>query len=595
MSKTTTTTQPAEASKAAAEQPTALAQLGRLTEFDPRTLVVDPRNARKEGAKPDAALLASVSRIGVQEPISVRPLPDGQYGVFKGQRRWLAAVDAAEKAAKKGKPVPSIPAFVRDDLTDADSEALLLSLVENTQRRRMTDRDTISGAAQLELLGTNEVGRRRAAAVLGMSRDALKAAKHAAELKPEQLKEGTGYAFDLMELADLQSVEDIPRAAYRLYAAKKKDAQDAKKRRGNWQHELSQLREEQAAQRRREAATKALTEAGVKVLPHRSYDDTDRRLSNLSTGLGKRITAKAHATCGGHAARVDDDGEPVLYCTDPERYRHKIDGVPDAAEADAQAKKERARVIANNKAARAARKVRKEFITGLCRKALSEAAWALVLDAILHNADPVRRFPNKSDDNRNRDIAAFTKAADPKGKAEPFAELIKKTGKARRPNLLLAYVAAAYEAEVSDRAWESRDETARAWLTFLAGEGYQLSDHEAAIVAKAEGKPVTEFDAEEPTQPIEEPEPADEQQDEPEENEASEEEQAEETGQPDAEAAETEEEPQEGPEEADSTEAEPEADTVPDEPQEAAQQPGETPDEPQADQADNAAEESAQE
>ncbi|MET7622735.1 ParB N-terminal domain-containing protein [Streptomyces sp. NPDC005408] len=587
MSKTTT----AKAGETTAEeQPSALAQLGRLVEFDPRGLELDPRNARTENPKPDAALLASVERIGVQDPISVRPLGEGRYGVYKGQRRWLASLAAAKKAEAKGQPIRPIPAFVRDDLAGVDGEALLLSLVENTQRRRMTDRDQINGAAQLELIGTSEAGRRRAAAILGMTRPQLKAAKQAAELSPERLKEGTGYAFDLMELADLQSVEDMPRAAYRLHVAKRKDAEDPKSRRGAWQHTMAQLRQEQAAERKREAATQALTEAGVKVLPqYRAMDATDRRLPDLTTRAGKKITARAHATCEGHAARLDDDGEPVFYCTDPARYGHKITGVPDAAEAEAAAKKQRAKVIKNNKAARAAREVRKEFITDqLCRKPLSDAAWTLVLDAILHNADPIRRFPNKTDANRNRDIARFTRAADPEGKAEPFADLIKKTGKARRPNLLLAYVAAAHEAEMNDAAWEQPSGTAHAWLTFLAAEGYPLSEHEAAIVAKAEGQPVDEFDDEEQTQPIADEPTVDEEQ-----QEQSTEEQ------PEREAEETATAPQEAAEADESadeeSEVQPEAEEPAMEPQEAAQAPEQDPVGPQAEETATAPEESAQE
>lgn len=576
------TTAEANTSAAEEQQPSALEQLGRLAEFDPRTLVVDPLNARKTGEKPDAALLASVSRIGVQEPISVRPLDDGTFGVFKGQRRWLAAVDAAKKAAAKGHPVRLIPAFVRDDLTGANSQALLLSLVENTQRRRMTDRDQINGAAQLELMGTTEAERRHAAAVLGMKRDALKAAKKAAELTPEQLTQGTNYEFDMIQLADFQEVADVPRAAHRLHLAKRKDAEDSRHRGGMWQHAMAQLREEQAAQRKREAAAQSLTEAGVKVLPdRRAHDATDRRLPDLTTKGGKKINAKAHAQCDGHAARIDDDGEPVYYCTDPARYGHKITGVPDAAEAEAAAKKLRARVTKNNKAARAAREVRKAFITDhLCRKPLSDAAWTLVLDAILHNADPIRRFPNKTADNRNADVARFTRAADPKGKAEPFADLIKKTGKARRPNLLMAYVAAAHEAEMNDAAWQQPSGTPHAWLTFLAAEGYPLSEHEAAIVAKAEARPVNEFDDEEQTQPIEE-EPT-----------AAEEPQEESTEeQPEDEAEEPGTEPHDTAEPKSANE-EPEAQPEAEQPEQEAE---EAPDEQEADETATAPEESAQE
>jgi ParB family chromosome partitioning protein len=476
------------------QQSSTLAGLGALVEFDPRALEIDPRNARKQNPKPDAALIASVERIGVQEPITVRPLGDDRYGVIKGQRRLLAAQAAAKKAAAKGKPVRPIPAFVRADLTEDDAEALLLSLVENTQRTRMTDRDTINGAAQLEIIGTSEAGRRRAAAVLGMKRDALKSAKKAAELTPEGLQSGARYGFDLMELADLQEVESLSWAAGRLASAKRRDADDPKNRRGNWQHAMSTLRQELAEERKREAAEKALTEAGVKVLSrYRKQDDTDQRLSDLTTGLGDDITPEAHAEkCAGHAARIDDEAEPVWHCADPARYGHKIKGELDDAQAKEAARADRRRVIEGNRAARAAREVRKEFIVQLCgRKSLSDAAWQFVLMAIMNQTQPYRRLINKNGKSAaaaQADVARFTRAADPTGKDEPFTELIQRTGKAKRPQLLLAHVAAAYEAEMTDNVWERPHGSPHEWLTFLAAEGYPLSDHESAMVAKAEGR-----------------------------------------------------------------------------------------------------------
>ncbi|MFF9691466.1 ParB N-terminal domain-containing protein [Streptomyces sp. NPDC014623] len=477
---------------ATAQIPAGLEALGRLTEFDPRTLVLDPRNARTENVKPDHALLASVERIGVQEPISVRPLEDGTFGVFKGQRRWLAATAAAKKAEAKGAPVRPIPAFVREDLTDSDTEALLLSMVENTQRAPMTHRDQLNGAAQLELISMSEPVRRRAAGILGMKRESLRAAKQASALTTEGLQAGAHHGFDLTELADLQDVEEVSGAANKLAYARRQDAEaKGKNTRGNWQHAMASLRQERDERRKRDSAAKALTDAGVTVLPRYSRsDDTARPLDQITTKLGKEFTATTHAACAGHAARLDEDAQPVYFCTDPEKNGHAIKDAPDAAEeaeAKAAARAERKKVIEQNKAARAARDVRHEFIAQLCKgKTLSDAAWTLVLTTVMNASDTYRKFINRTQAKATAAVAQFTGGPAPEGNADdPFTPLIQRTGKARRPQLLMAQVAAAFEDEMHDKAWSTKTATQVMWLSFLEAEGYTLSAHEAAILGRA--------------------------------------------------------------------------------------------------------------
>ncbi|MFG2761636.1 hypothetical protein [Streptomyces wuyuanensis] len=212
-------------------------------------------------------------------------------------------------------------------------------------------------------------------------------------------------------------------------------------------------------------------------------------MAALTTTQGEEITAEAHAKCKGHAARLDDECKPVWHCADPGRFGHVVTGQIKDAETTATEKARRREVIEKNRAARAAREVRKGFITELCRrKSVSEAGWELVLAAVLNTPYVMRTFTNKTAEKRNVDVSRFTRAAGPEGKDEPFTELIKRTGKARRAQLLLAYVAAAYEAEMHDRAWEHPQGTPHTWLVFLQGEGYTLSAHESAIVAKAEGR-----------------------------------------------------------------------------------------------------------
>ncbi|MEV7304293.1 ParB/RepB/Spo0J family partition protein [Streptomyces clavifer] len=565
---------------APAQIPAGLEALGRLTEFDPRTLVLDPRNARTENVKPDHALLASVERIGVQEPISVRLLEDGTFGVFKGQRRWLAATAAAKKAAAKGAPVRPIPAFVREDLNGNDTEALLLSMVENTQRAPMTHRDTLNGAAQLELIGVTEADRRRAAGILGLKRESLRAAKQAAALSPEGLQDGARHAFDLTELADLQDVEEVSGAATRLAQARRQDAEaKGKNTRGHWQHAMASLRQERDEQRKRQAAVQALTDAGVKVLPRYSRsDDTAVALDQITTRLGKELNAKTHAQCAGHAARLDENAEPVYFCTDPEKNGHTLKNAPDTAEeAQAQdaARAERKRVLAQNKAARAAREVRTEFVAQLCKgKTLSDAAWTLVLTTVMNGSDTYRKFINRTQAKATAAVAKFTAGPAPEDNADdPFTALIQRTGKARRANLMMAQVAAAFEDEMHDKAWATKSGAQVMWLTFLEGEGYTLSAHESAILGRAAAPETAPTDPSSLTSEEEQQAP---EADGPEE-EAPEEEQADEADGPEeqAEGAAGQEAPegaQEADGEAEEGDAEPEAGEGATAPQEAAQQ-----------------------
>lgn len=71
---------------------------------------------------PLAELTASIKLRGVEQPIHVRPLPDGTFAVVAGFRRRRAAIAAG---------LESIPAFVREF---TDEEALEWNLVENLQR-----------------------------------------------------------------------------------------------------------------------------------------------------------------------------------------------------------------------------------------------------------------------------------------------------------------------------------------------------------------------------------------------------------------------------------------------------------------------------
>ncbi|MFC9891903.1 ParB N-terminal domain-containing protein [Streptomyces pilosus] len=102
--------------------------------LDAALLVRDECNAREHDTEPDEKLITSVKEIGVEEPISVRPRPDGTYGVFKGWRRAQAAQVANAAADAEGRPVRTVKAYVREDLVGRDGWTRFLSLVENDHR-----------------------------------------------------------------------------------------------------------------------------------------------------------------------------------------------------------------------------------------------------------------------------------------------------------------------------------------------------------------------------------------------------------------------------------------------------------------------------
>ena len=67
-------------------------------------------------------LAQSISATGVVQPITVRTLPNGQFQLIAGERRWLASKQAGK---------PTIPAMV---VQASDAQTMEMTIVENLQR-----------------------------------------------------------------------------------------------------------------------------------------------------------------------------------------------------------------------------------------------------------------------------------------------------------------------------------------------------------------------------------------------------------------------------------------------------------------------------
>ncbi|MFD4588310.1 ParB/RepB/Spo0J family partition protein [Streptomyces sp. NPDC058434] len=483
----------------------------QVVHLDPALLVRDECNAREHDTEPDEKLITSVKEIGVEEAISVRPRPDGNFGVFKGWRRAQAAQIANSTAAEDGRPVRKVKVHVREDLVGRDGWTRFLSLVENDHREGMSERDTLR-AQELSLIDMSEVDRRAASKALGVSRNAAKQAKTAQKLDDATLRRASAGGMDLEQMAMLAEVDGVPHAESRLLRAVARDEAEEGGGRGHWDQELALLKAEQADHTAREAALVALREADIRLLPTRvpyGEKDTAQPLSELTTPLGRPLDEASHKGCPGHSARLDDEHQPVWFCADPAEHGHKVRPKPkkERTAEDEEKAAERARVTACNRAWKAAAGPRQEFVSRLVRgsKALPEEAWRFAVGALLD----LPHFYGKWAQRREADgVAQLLGVKLPESPFErvQLSELVT-LSKARMAHVLFAHVAAAFERDMRDPKgwndsrmqvrflWEDLTAQQSAYLLLLEKLGqedkgsYRLSEVEEQAVASHRPEP----------------------------------------------------------------------------------------------------------
>ncbi|MDQ0994810.1 ParB N-terminal domain-containing protein [Streptomyces sp. V3I7] len=472
----------------------------QLVQLDPTLLVRDECNAREHDTEPDAKLITSVKELGVEEPISVRPLPDGTYGVFKGWRRAQAAQAANASAEQDGRPVRTVNAYVREDLVGNDAWTRFLSLVENDHRENMSERDTLK-AQELSLIGMDDLQRRTAAKALGVGRNAARHAKAAQKLNDASLRRSAAAGMDLEQTAQLAEVADAPRAEARLMGALQRDQEEGKGGRGHWDQELALLRADLADAEARAKAVADLKEAGATLLGRvSSYaKDPSKPLTQLTTALGNPLTEDNHKNCPGHSARLDEEHRPVWHCADPAEYGHKVRPQPKKpkTEQDERKVEERRRTVACNRAWKAAAGPRQEFIKRLVRgKTLPDEARVFAQEILLDLPGFYSSWVSKG---RTETLALLLGAKEPE-KDSP-SQTAAHFPKARLANLVFAQVAAAFEDTMREPkqwdsarmrtvcVWEAPDRRQTAYLLLLEALGkaadgsYQLSEVEQQAVS----------------------------------------------------------------------------------------------------------------
>ncbi|MFF8932260.1 ParB/RepB/Spo0J family partition protein [Streptomyces longwoodensis] len=459
--------------------------------LDPALLVRDQCNAREEDTEPDEDLINSVKELGVEESISVRPRPDGTYGVFKGWRRAQAQQIANATAEQDGRPVRRIKAHVREDLVGRDGWTRFLSLVENKHREGMSERDILK-SQELSLIDMSDIERRQASKALGVGRNAVKQAKTAQKLDDATLRRAAAGGMDLEQTAQLAEVEGVPGAERRLLHALKRDHEEGNGGRGHWDQEMALLKAEQDDAAARTKAEENLKQAGIPLLlrqPSWGQKDPSKPLAELTTQLGNPLTEDNHKNCPGHSARLDDEHKPVWHCADPAAHGHKVRPQPKKprTEEDEARAEERRKVIACNRAWKAAAGPRQDFVTRLVRqKTLPEAARVFAQEVVLTLPYFYSSWTDKDD---SETVARFLGLKEPQN--ADLTETAVQLPKARVISALFAHAAAACEYDIREpKTWSYLTAQQARYLLLLEALGqadngsYRLSEVEEQAVAR---------------------------------------------------------------------------------------------------------------
>jgi len=265
---------------------------------------------------------------------------------------------------------------------------------------------------------------------------------------------------------------------------------------GSFDHKLSRLRQDRERELQHQELLADYTARGIKVIERPERDDrVIVRISDLFDHKGKVLDPKAHEECLGYAVAIETDWSGELhvieYCTRWKENGHqlKVKAAASAASgADAaEAKARRREVIENNKAWRAAEPVRRRSVTDLLAlKSTPKGALRYAVDAALSDPSGFGRADAAQ-------IAALGSLDLSKGDQWGPAIghlLVERASDARLPLVLLAQVAASIESSMGVHTLRNARyaERERTYLSFLASQGYTLSEIERHVV-DADAKP----------------------------------------------------------------------------------------------------------
>lgn len=434
-----------------------------LEQVNPATLTIDA-NVRAE-ANLDKAFLASIKEHGVIQPVVAHRTEDGTVHVLYGQRRTLAAVE---------NNLDTMPVYVVDSLTEADR--LAKQVVENDQRRELTDNDRAEAFHQLSLLGVSatQIARKTGAkkttvdAALKVRADDTATAFLAAGMTLDMAAVIEGFAGDAEAIEKLEGI--------------------AKEAPQSFDHTAQRIRDDRRRQAEVAAAKADAVAAGLTIMEDTTWSSYDYKgpiadIRDLRTKAGDLLTAE---DTNAAYVRSTYNGPATTYLnTDWKAAGFVKPGASRAGKMTEEEKAERRTVIENNKAWDAAEVVRIEFVKGLLKgKTAPKNALRFIAHAMgVHGYTIADGLSKYSDFSVELLTGKESKAAGFGGRSE-LAKITSRPSGRHEINAL-AMVLAGYEKNMGRYTWRNGSSTAAHYLTQLAAWGYNLSDVERLVTHPA--------------------------------------------------------------------------------------------------------------
>jgi ParB family chromosome partitioning protein len=400
----------------------------------------------------------------VLEPLIVTPTGDGVYMLLFGHRRRAAAVEAG---------LATVPCDVRAEYAGKSAEQIADMLAENLHRRDLTRLEEAAGYGQLSMFdGWNP---ERIASRVGRPVEHVRAGLAAAKVSDQLRPKVVDGALTLEQAAAIEAYAVDAKAYQRLLRAASYPP--------GLHHALADERHKRDVADRKTATRRQLADAGVRVIGKAKnfpWSSVEARVTELTTPDGELLTPEAHASCPGHAAFIDDTGEAVFVCQHPKDWNHGTPaGYAHRSKAEVQAAEEAAQARRQqDEALKVADEARASFLQDYLSRKGRPAAGTLRTALSILAAREMHYGSTRSEAGHllNPDAAEGTAGA-------VFGEAVAKTADNRLPLIILAYAAAAAEANMRSRqaTWQFYPELAVQWLTILEDLGYPLSEVETEL------------------------------------------------------------------------------------------------------------------
>jgi ParB family chromosome partitioning protein len=413
-------------------------------------------------------LAASITTLGIIQPLTVRPADNGRYLLVAGERRYAAALAAG---------LTEVPAIVREI---DDKTALEIALVENCQRRDLDPSD--EARAYRQLISEHGYTQRSLAKQIGRSQSHI--AKRLALLElPEEIRhEVDSGGITLPDAAALARLAKYPE---RLEVTHKQ----ARTYGGIEAAVREQLRQ-QEAEAAAKKALKDLRSKGVTVLDWPKVGYWSREQARPVSYLAG-VDEDAHTIEPCHAASVNPAGEVVWICTDPGRHPRPepIWSPPEISE-EQQAEREAERL--HREALNAAGDARRSFICKLLTQRIAKGEVLSYVARIFVSTGDRLAWEDYEEAWGLLDVAGqeVSDGDDAHKALESYAA--RGPEEAARAGLALAL---AIGDGFLDSTWSTDWTRARVHLEFLQRHGYILSDAERQELDQATVEEDTEAEA----------------------------------------------------------------------------------------------------